>query len=115
MLAPSRKSLSTTACGTYTATARQAVPCWLPTGGLVLEYTTNLQALRRCERRNPLDNSAKRTLWRRFWAETVVAAISGSLCLITLLWPDWIEAASGWDPDQHDGAVEWAIVATLLL
>jgi hypothetical protein len=62
-----------------------------------------------------LDNSAKRTLWRRFWAETVVAAISGSLCLITLLWPDWIEAASGWDPDQHDGAVEWAIVATLLL
>jgi hypothetical protein len=62
-----------------------------------------------------LDNSAKRTLRRRFWVETVVAAISGILCLITPLWPDWIEAVSGWDPDQHNGAVEWAIVATLLL
>ena len=47
--------------------------------------------------------------------QTVVAAISGSLSLITLLWPDWIEAVSGWDPDQYDGAVEWAIVATMLL
>ena len=47
--------------------------------------------------------------------QTVVAAISGSLSLITVLWPDWIEAVSGWDPDQHDGAVEWAIVATMLL
>jgi hypothetical protein len=62
-----------------------------------------------------LDNTTKRTLWRRFRVETVVAAISGSLCLITPLWPDWIEAVSGWDPDQHDGAVEWAIAATLLL
>jgi hypothetical protein len=62
-----------------------------------------------------LDTSAKRILWRRLWAETVVAAISGSLCLITALWPDWIEAVSGWDPDQHNGAVEWAIVAMLLL
>lgn len=62
-----------------------------------------------------MDTSAKRILWRRLWAETVVAAISGSLCLITALWPDWIEAVSGWDPDQHNGAVEWAIVAMLLL
>ena len=62
-----------------------------------------------------MDNSARRTLRHRFWVETVVAAISASLCLITPLWPDWIEAVSGWDPDQHDGAVEWAIVATLLL
>ncbi len=62
-----------------------------------------------------MDNSARRTRWRRFWVEIVIAAISGSLCLITPLWPDWIEAVSGWDPDQHDGSVEWAIVATFLV
>lgn len=62
-----------------------------------------------------MDDSAKRKLRRQFWVETVVAVISGSLCLITLILPDWIEAVSGWDPDQHDGTVEWAIVATLLL
>jgi hypothetical protein len=62
-----------------------------------------------------MGNSAKARLWRRFWLETVVAAISGSLCLITPLWPDWIESVSGWDPDQHDGMVEWAILTALLL
>ena len=62
-----------------------------------------------------MDISARQILWRRFWAETVVAVISGILCLITPLWPDWIEAVSGWDPDQHNGAVEWTIVAALLV
>jgi hypothetical protein len=26
----------------------------------------------------------------------------------------WIEAISGWDPDRHDGSVEWLIALGLL-
>jgi len=62
-----------------------------------------------------LDNSAKQILERRFWLEACVAAISGSLSLTTLLWPDWIEIVFGWDPDQHNGTMELTIVAGLLL
>ena len=49
-----------------------------------------------------------------FWIETGLAGLTGLLCIITLFWPDWIEAISGWDPDQHDGSVEWMIAAGLL-
>jgi hypothetical protein len=56
-----------------------------------------------------------KSLPRRFWAEVVLASLTGVLALITPLWPDWIEAISGWDPDQHDGSVEWMIVCGLLL
>jgi hypothetical protein len=34
--------------------------------------------------------------------------------VLTILWPDWIEALTGYDPDQHDGTVEWLIVLALL-
>jgi len=37
------------------------------------------------------------------------------LALITPIVPDWIEFVSGWDPDQHDGSVELAIVAGLFV
>jgi hypothetical protein len=50
-----------------------------------------------------------------FWVETGLAALAGLLCVITPFWPDWIEAISGWDPDQHDGSVEWMIAAGLLV
>jgi hypothetical protein len=33
---------------------------------------------------------------------------------LTILWPDWIEALTGYDPDQHDEAVEWLIALALL-
>ncbi len=49
-----------------------------------------------------------------FWIETGLAALTGLLCVITPFWPDWIEAISGWDPDQHDGSVEWMIATGLL-
>jgi len=51
----------------------------------------------------------------RFWMSSFLAALSGLLCLITPIWPDWIEFFSGWDPDQHSGAVEWLIAAALLI
>jgi hypothetical protein len=50
-----------------------------------------------------------------FWIEVGLAAITGLLALITPVFPDWIEAVSGWDPDQHDGSVEWMIVVGLFV
>jgi len=51
----------------------------------------------------------------QFWIETTLAALSGFLCVLTLFWPDWIEAILPVDPDGHSGALEWLIVATLLI
>jgi hypothetical protein len=64
---------------------------------------------------NPMDISSKRTLQRRLWLKTFIGAVTGVLSVVTLIWPDWIEAISGWDPDQHDGSAEWMIVTALLL
>ena len=52
---------------------------------------------------------------RLFWIETGLAAITGLLALITPIFPDWIEFVSGWDPDQHNGSVEWLIVVGLFV
>jgi hypothetical protein len=57
----------------------------------------------------------KRSFRARFWIEFSAASITALLCIITPFWPDWIEAISGWDPDQHDGSVEWMIAGGLLL
>jgi hypothetical protein len=46
-----------------------------------------------------------------FWAESIVASVAGFLAVLTLVWPDWIEGVFGVDPDQHNGTVEWALVA----
>jgi hypothetical protein len=58
--------------------------------------------------------SLKYNLRRRFWVEAALASAAGILCLITPIWPDWIEVISGWDPDQHDGSAEWMIALGLL-
>jgi hypothetical protein len=57
----------------------------------------------------------RRNTRRLFWAETGLAAISGVLALITPVFPDWIEFVSGWDPDEHDGSVEWLIIVGLFV
>jgi hypothetical protein len=57
----------------------------------------------------------KKNLRRRFWVEAALASAAGILCLITPIWPDWIEMVSGWDPDQHDGSVEWMVALGLLI
>jgi uncharacterized membrane protein len=50
-----------------------------------------------------------------FWIEIGLAAITSLLALITPIFPDWIEFVSGWDPDQHNGSVEWMIVVGLFV
>lgn len=49
-----------------------------------------------------------------FWMESALAGLSGFLCILTLVWRDWIEAILRVDPDRHSGALEWGIVAALL-
>jgi hypothetical protein len=44
-----------------------------------------------------------------------VAVCAGVLGILTIFWHDWIEVLTGWDPDQHDGSLEWIIVAGLLV
>jgi hypothetical protein len=46
--------------------------------------------------------------------EMAVALAAGILGLVTIFWHDWIEMLTGWDPDQHNGSVEWILVAVLL-
>jgi hypothetical protein len=57
----------------------------------------------------------KKSFRRRFWIEMVLGSIGGILCVITPIWPDWIEILTGWDPDRHDGSVEWLISGGLLI
>jgi hypothetical protein len=49
----------------------------------------------------------------RFWAETVLATLSGLLGLLTIVWPDWLEAF-GWEPDGGNGLAEWFIAGGML-
>lgn len=51
----------------------------------------------------------------RFWLEAALASLCGLLALLTLFSRDWVEAITGFDPDQRDGSFEWIIVGALLL
>jgi hypothetical protein len=51
----------------------------------------------------------------RVGLETAIALLAGLLGVVTIFWHDWIEALTGWDPDHHNGSVEWLIVAALLV
>lgn len=50
----------------------------------------------------------------RLWVEAGLAALTGALSVLTLFWHNWLEAF-GFDPDNHNGTVEWLIVAALLV
>lgn len=57
----------------------------------------------------------RRNFRRRFWVEVALASVTALLCVITPIWPDWIEIVFNWDPDQHNGSVEWMIAGLLLI
>ncbi|MDQ6680704.1 MAG: ABC transporter permease [Pseudomonadota bacterium] len=49
----------------------------------------------------------------RFFGEFFLAALCAGLAPLTAIWPDWIEEAFAVDFDQHNGSLEWLIVASL--
>jgi hypothetical protein len=51
----------------------------------------------------------------RLRLEAAAGCVSFILFVVTLVWPDWIELACGFDPDHGDGSVEWSIVAVTAL
>jgi tetrahydromethanopterin S-methyltransferase subunit E len=57
----------------------------------------------------------QKSLRARFWVESVLATITGVLFVVTLFVRNWIEVVFGVDPDRQNGALEWAIVGTLLV
>jgi len=57
----------------------------------------------------------KSTVRGRFWLEAALASLCGFLAVLTVFWRAWIEALTGFDPDHHNGSLEWVIVAGLLL
>ncbi len=55
------------------------------------------------------------TLRARFWLEALLALITGLGFLVTLARRNWIEIVFHVDPDRQSGALEWTIIATLLV
>jgi polyferredoxin len=47
---------------------------------------------------------------RRFWIETVLGIMTLLASLLTAVWPQWIEALFGANPDGGSGSLEWSIV-----
>jgi hypothetical protein len=52
---------------------------------------------------------------KRFWIELGLGVLSGLLLVLTLVTREWIELLFGVDPDGGSGALEWVIVACLVL
>jgi hypothetical protein len=48
-------------------------------------------------------------------ADVLAAAVFGSLAVLTLVVPDWIEAVFKVEPDGGNGSLEWLIVAGFAL
>jgi hypothetical protein len=44
----------------------------------------------------------------------LLAGFCGGLAVLSIFSPDWIEALTGYDPDQHNGTGEWLVVIALL-
>jgi hypothetical protein len=51
----------------------------------------------------------------RFWLEAILAALTTGLFVLTLVSRDWIERIFHVEPDGGSGALEWLIVAVLLV
>lgn len=57
----------------------------------------------------------KKALRTQFWIETGLAIVTALLFVFTLVSRDWIEVVFRIDPDNRSGALEWVIVAALLV
>lgn len=47
--------------------------------------------------------------------EMVLAVISAALCVLTLVFPEWIEELTGLEPDAGSGALEWLVAGVFLV
>jgi hypothetical protein len=47
--------------------------------------------------------------------EAVLAVISAALCVLTLVFPEWIEELTGLEPDAGSGALEWLVAGVFLV
>jgi ABC-type thiamin/hydroxymethylpyrimidine transport system permease subunit len=52
---------------------------------------------------------------RRLRIELVLAVICAALCILTLVFPEWIEELTGLEPDAGSGALEWIITGIFLV
>jgi hypothetical protein len=57
----------------------------------------------------------ERLLRLRFRVEVALATLGFMLFALTLVFPEWIEATTGLEPDAGSGALEFAISGALLL
>lgn len=57
----------------------------------------------------------ERRLRRRLRVEVTLAVISAGLFVLSLVFPEWIEATTGLEPDAGSGALEFAIAGAFLL
>jgi hypothetical protein len=46
--------------------------------------------------------------------EAALAALTGGLGILTIVWHDWIEGLTGWNPDHHSGSFEAGLILVLL-
>jgi DNA-binding NarL/FixJ family response regulator len=63
----------------------------------------------------PQISSSTSVITMRFWVEAGLAALCGFLAILTLFTRNWIEALTGFNPDNNNGSFEWTIVAALFL
>lgn len=94
------------------ATARADIIDLVERRSRIDKHPESLAGLSRPERKERAITSSIRT---RFWFEAGLAGLCGFLGILTLFTRDWIEALTGFDPDDHSGSFEWAIVAALFL
>ena len=48
------------------------------------------------------DTGDRLTVFQVAWIRPIAGFCCG-LAVLTIFWPDWMEALTGYDPDQHDG------------
>jgi hypothetical protein len=51
----------------------------------------------------------------RAWLATVFAVVGLGLCLLTLVWSEWIELLFGVEPDRGSGALELFVAGAFLV
>jgi hypothetical protein len=57
----------------------------------------------------------ERRLRRRLRVEVVFAGLSVALLVLTLVFPEWIEAVTGLEPDAGSGVLELVVAAAFLV